>query len=125
MPPLLGVVGTHRGADLDMEAAHGGPVIHGVEGGHLVDAHGGHLQDARHLVHDADAGEAVLALAEVENGHHGGLLVLGRVAGENGLDELLILRRELERYRRIVLGCVAVLQKREPPFPLLIQSPLM
>lgn len=49
-----------------MELAHRRPVVHGIERSDLVDSHGGHLQDARHLVHHADAGEAVLALAQIE-----------------------------------------------------------
>ena len=85
------------------------PVVHGVERRDLVHTHGGHLEEARDLVHDADAAEAVLALAEVEERHDGGLLVLRGVPRDNLLDELLILRGELERDRRVVLGRVAVL----------------
>jgi hypothetical protein len=86
------------------------PVVHGVERRDLVHTHGRHLEEARDLVHDADAAEAVLALAKVEQGHNSGLLVLRGVAGDNLLDELLILLRELERDRRVVLGRIAVLQ---------------
>ena len=93
-----------------MELARRIPVVHGVEGGDLVDTHWGHFQYPRNLIHDADAGEAVLALAEVEERHDGGLLVLGRVPRDNLLDELLVLRRELEGNVRIVLGRIAVLQ---------------
>jgi hypothetical protein len=92
-----------------VELARGVAVVHGVEGGDLVDTHGRHLQYPRHLVHDADAREAMLALSEVEERHHGGLLVLGRVPGDNLLDELLVLRRELEGDFGIVLRCIAVL----------------
>lgn len=92
-----------------MESSNRVPVVHGVECGHLVDTHGRHLQYPSHLVHDADAGEPVLALTEIEKRHHGGLLVLARVSTEDLLDELLILRVELEGNRRVVLGCVAVL----------------
>lgn len=101
---------TYRGAALDVEAADGLAVVHGVEGGDLVNTHGRHLEEASDLVHDANAGEAVLALAQIEQRHDGGLLVLAGVAGEDLLDELLILLVELEGYRGIVLGSVSVLQ---------------
>lgn len=84
-------------------------VVHGVEGSNLVDTHGRHLEEARDLVHDAEAGESVLALAEVEDGHHGGLLVLGRVAGQDLLDHGIVLLAELEGDARIVVGGVAML----------------
>ena len=100
---------SYRCADLDVVLAHRGPVVHCVEGGDLVDTHWWHLQYPRNLVHDADAAEAVLALAEVEQRHDGGLLVVGGVPRDDFLDELLILRRKFERDRRVVLGRVAVL----------------
>lgn len=93
-----------------MELARGIPVVHGVECRDLVHTHWRHLQYPRHLIHDADACEAVLALAEVEERHDGGLLVLGRVPRDNLLDELLVLGGELERYLRIVFRRVAVLR---------------
>ena len=99
----------YRCAGLDVELAHGRPVVHGVEGSHLVDAHRGHLENACHLVHDADAGEAVLPLAQVEQRHDGGLLVLGRVALEDLGDDGLILLGELEGDVRVVVGRVAML----------------
>lgn len=46
-----------------MKAPYRLPVVHGVEGGNFVDAHRGHLEQAGDFVHDADAGEAMLALA--------------------------------------------------------------
>lgn len=101
---------THRCANLEVISADGGSVVHGVEGSHFIDAHWWHFQYPGNLIHDADAREAVLALSEVEERHHGGLFVLGRVSGEDLLDELLILRSEFERYGRIVLGCVTVLR---------------
>lgn len=73
--------GTHSGADLHVVFPDGSAVVHGVESGNLVDAHGRHLEETRNLVHDAETGESVLALAEVEDRHHGGLLVLRRVVG--------------------------------------------
>lgn len=57
---------TYRSAGLHKELAHRSPVVHGVEGGDLVDSHRRHLEEAGYLVHDADAGEAVLSLAKVE-----------------------------------------------------------
>ena len=101
---------TYRRAQLQVEAAHGRPVVHGVEGGDLVHAHGRHLEELRDGVHDADAGEAVLALAKVEQRHHGRLLVLRRVALEDLGDELLVDGVELERDGRVVVGGVAVLE---------------
>ena len=107
---------THRRAGLDVVLAHRTPVVHRVERRHLVDTHGGHLQEASDLVHDADAGEAVLALGEVEQRHHGGLLVLRRVPLEDLGDDGLILLVELEGYVGVVVGGVAVLpiQCRQP-----------
>lgn len=100
---------TYRRARLNKELAHGRPVVHGVEGGDLVDAHRGHLEHAGDLVHDGDGGEAVLALAEVEERHHGGLFVLWRVALEDLGDDGLILLGELEGDVGVVVWCVAVL----------------
>lgn len=67
---------TYRRADLQVESPHGVTVVHGVERRHLVDTHGRHLQYPGYLVHDTDASEAVLPLPEIEQGHHGGLLIL-------------------------------------------------
>ena len=93
-----------------MELAHRVPVVHCVESRNLVDTHGGHLEYPRHLVHDADAAEAVLALSEVKQRHYGRLLVLRGVPRDDFLDELLILGRELERDLEVIFGRVAVLQ---------------
>lgn len=68
--------GYYRGANLEVELPDRLAVVHGVEGRNLVNAHGWHFQPACDFVHDADAGEAVLALAEIEEGHHGGFLIL-------------------------------------------------
>ena len=56
----------------------------------------------------------MLSLAEIENGHHSRLLVLGRVALEDLGDDLLILLVEFERDIGVVVGGVSVLfvQKR-------------
>lgn len=99
----------YRCAGLNKELAHGCSVVHGVEGGDLVDSHGGHLEKARDFVHDADAGEAVLALAEVEERHDGGLLVLWRVSLEDFGNDGLILGGKFEGDRRVVIGGVSVL----------------
>lgn len=106
----LGHFSTYGGAGLDVELAHGGPVVHGVEGGDLVDSHGGHLEEARNLVHDADAGESVLSLAQVQYGHDSGLLVLRRVALEDLGDNGLVGGCELEGQAGVVIRGVAVLQ---------------
>lgn len=73
------------------------PVEHGVEGGDLVDTHGGHLEEVCDVVHDGDGGPAlVLALAEVEEGDDGGLLVLRGVVGDDFLGTLEVLGGEFE-----------------------------
>ena len=100
---------TYRGACLDEELADGVSVVHGVERSDFVDAHWGHLEQPSNLVHDADGGETVLALAEVEDRHDSSLLVLRRVSLEDLCDELLILGVELERNIGVVVGRVAVL----------------
>lgn len=110
IPGIADLLPTYRCADLDVELAHGVAVVHGVEGCHFVDTHWRHLEYPGHLVHDADAAESVLALAQVEQRHDGRLLVLRGVAGDNLLDELLILRREFEGDLGVVLGRVAMLQ---------------
>lgn len=100
---------TYSSASLNVELANRGAVVHGVERGDLIDAHGGHLKQTGHLVHDADAAEAVLALAEIEQGHDGGLLVLRRVALDDLLNDLFIFGRELEGDVGVVVGGVAML----------------
>lgn len=92
-----------------MVLAHRRAVVHGVERRDLVDSHGRHLEEARDLVHDAQAGESVLALAEVEDGHDGGLLVLRRVPGQDLFDEHIVLLGEFEGDAGVVVGGVAVL----------------
>lgn len=101
---------THRRAALHMESAHGIPIVHSIESSHLIHTHRRHLQQPRHLIHDTDAGKAVLALSEVEQRHYGGFLVLAGVSAEDLLDELLILCVEFEGYRGVVFGSIAVLE---------------
>ena len=96
-----------------MEPSHRLAVVHGVERGDLVDPHRRHLQQPRHIVHDADAREAVLALAQVEKRHHGRFLVLRRVALEDLGDELLVGGVELKGDLRVVLRAVSVLKSRK------------
>ncbi len=52
----------------------------------------------------------MLALAEVEEGHHSCFLVLSWVAFEDLLDEALILRCEFEWNGGVVVGGISVLQ---------------
>lgn len=101
--------GSYRSADLDKVFAHRLAVVHGVEGGDLVDTHWGHLQKPGNLVHDADAGPAELALSQVQKGHDGRLLVLRGVTFEDLIDEAEVLLGELERDTGVVVGVVAVL----------------
>lgn len=103
---------TYRRADLDKVLADGLAVVHGVEGSDFVDAHGRHLEHAGDFVHDADAGPAELALAEVQQRHDGGLLVLRGVALEDLIDELEVLLGEFEGDAGIVVRAVAVLWAR-------------
>jgi hypothetical protein len=99
----------YRRAKLNKVFANRLTVVHCVEGCDFVDAHRGHLEDSSDFIHDADACEAVLTLAEVQQRHDGCLLVLRGVAGDDFLDELFVLFGELEGNGRVVLGGVAVL----------------
>lgn len=94
-----------------MKSSHRITVVHGVERGDLIDTHRRHLQQPRDLIHDTYACEAVLALAKVENRHHGGFLVLRRVALEDFGDELLVDGIELKGDFRVILWCISVLGK--------------
>lgn len=102
---------SYRCAKLNKVLANRLTVVHGVEGCDFVDTHGGHLQETGDLVHDADAGVAVLALTNVQDRHDSGLLVLGGIALEDLIDELEVLLGELERNIRVVIAFVAVLDK--------------
>lgn len=104
---------TYGSASLNVELANRGAVVHGVKRGDLVDAHGRHLKQTGHLIHDADAAETVLALAKIEQGHDGRLLVLRGVALDNLFDDLFIVGRELEGDVGVVVGSVAVLDNGE------------
>lgn len=94
---------------MNVEAADWFAVVHGVKSRDFVNTHWWHLEQARDFVHHADAGEAVLSLAEIEERHDGGLFVLRRVAGEDLFDELLILGVELEWDTEVVFWAITVL----------------
>lgn len=102
---------TYRCANLDMVLPDGFAVVHGIKGSDFVDAHGRHFEEASNLVHNADAGEAVLALAEIEKGHDGGLFVLRRVTLQDFLDEGEVLGGEFEGDGGIVCRLISVLEK--------------
>lgn len=107
--PRLSEQGIYRRTSLQMKSSHRVTVVHGVERGDLVDTHWGHLQQPRDLIHDTYTREAVLALAQVEKRHHGGFLVLRRVALEDFGDELLVDGIELKGNFRVILWCISVL----------------
>ena len=81
---------SYRGAGLHMEPPDWIPIIHRVEGCDLVDSHRWHLENPRDFIHDTDACKAMLPLAKVEEGHHGCLFILGRVAFQDFLNEFLV-----------------------------------
>ena len=89
---------SYRGAGLNMEAPDRIPIIHRVEGCDLVDTHRWHLENPCDFFHDTDTCKTMLPLAKVEEGHHGGFFILGRVAFKNFLDKLLVNFIEGERY---------------------------
>ena len=51
----------------------------------------------------------MLSLAQIQKGHHGCLFVLGWVAFQDLIDELVVLLRELEGDAGIVLRGISVL----------------
>lgn len=110
----------YRSAKLNKVLANRFPVVHGVESCDFVDTHRGHLEQPGDFVHDTDAGPAVLALAQVEQGHDSGLFVLGRVAFKDLIDEPEVLFGEVERDARVVGGFVAVLETISADCPLII-----
>lgn len=52
----------------------------------------------------------MLSLSKIQKGHHGRLFVLGRIALEDLVYELVVLLRELERYGGVVLRRIPVLE---------------
>lgn len=101
---------TYRCAGLDKKLAHRGSVVHCIKRRHLVDTHGGHIQQTRHLIHDTDAGEAVLALTQIQKGHHSRLLVLLGVSLEDLGHDGLVFLVELEGDIGVVVCGVAMLE---------------
>jgi len=92
--------------------AHRFPVEHGVKGGDFVHAHGRHLEEARDVVHDADARPSlVLSLAEIEEGDDGRFFVLGRIPGYDVLCFFHVVGGERKGYLWIVMLGVAVHEK--------------
>lgn len=107
--PSSELLATYRCAELQVELAHRVPVIHGVEGRHLVHTHWRHVQQPCNLVHNAQTCESKLTLSEIQDGHHSGLLVLWGVALQDLLDELVILVVERKRDVGIILRGVTML----------------
>jgi hypothetical protein len=103
-------VRTYRSADLKVKFARGVPVVHGIESGDLIDTHWWHLQYPCNLIHDADARKPMLSLTKVQKWHDSGLLVLRRIARNDLLDKVFILRSEFEGDFRVVLRSIAVLE---------------
>ena len=66
-----------------------GSVVHSIERRHFIHPHRRHFQYLCHLVHHTDAREAMLSLAEVEEGHHGCFLVLRGITLEDLGDDFL------------------------------------
>ena len=100
---------TYRRAQLNKVLANRLAVVHSVEGCDFVDTHRGHLQEPGDLVHDTDAGVAVLTLTQVQHRHNGSLLVLRGVPLKDLIDKFEVLLGELEGKVGVVGGFVAVL----------------
>jgi len=54
----------------------------------------------------------MLSLSEIQKGHHSCLFVLGRVAFQDLIDELVVLLCELERDAGIVLRGISMLESK-------------
>ena len=92
-----------------MKLAHGGSVVHSVKGRNFVNSHRGHLEQSGNLVHDANTGETVLSLSEIEERHASGLLVLRGVSLEDLGNDGLIFLIELEGDIGVVVWGISVL----------------
>lgn len=103
---------TYCRANLQMEFAHRRPIIHSIKRSHLIHPHRRHLQDPSHLIHNAQTGESMLSLSQIQNGHDSRLLVLWWIALEDLVDELVILVVELEGDFGIIDRRVAMLQTK-------------
>lgn len=108
----------YRSAHLEVKLSDRLAIIHGVESSDLVDAHWWHFQPACNFIHDADAGEAVLALPEIEEGHYSGFFVLRWIAFQYFGDEFFVDSIKLKWYGWIIcrgismLGDVALMEVR-------------
>ena len=65
-------------------------VVHCVKSRNFIDTHRWHREYFCHFVHHTDARKPMLSLTKIEQGHHGGFLVLWGVAFQDLLYELLI-----------------------------------
>ena len=88
-------------------------VEHGVEGGDLVDLHGGHLEDLGSLVHGGKREEViVLLLSDEQDWDDGrGLVVVG-VLGKELLNGCVAFSSELKRCLLLVVFSVTMVCKR-------------
>ena len=84
-------------------------IIHRVESRNLVNAHRRHLQYLCNLVHHTYTREAMLSLAQVEEGHDRCFLVLRGIAFEDLGDKFLVDCIEFEGDRGIVVVSVPML----------------
>jgi hypothetical protein len=86
-------------------------IVHRIERRNFINAHRGHFQQSRHLIHHTQARESMLALSKIQQWHHGRLLVLWWVALQDLIDELVVLLSELKGNIRIVFWSITVLIK--------------
>ncbi len=100
---------TYRRANLYMKFPNRVLVIHRIERSHLIYPHRRHVQYLRNFIHHTYATETKLALSQIEEWHHGRLLVLWGIAFEDLLDEPLVEGGEFEGDGGIVLRCGTML----------------
>ena len=87
-------------------------VEHGVEAGHFVDLHWGHLENLGGLVHGRECQEVVvLLLSDEQDWDAGRRLVVVWVLGEELLDGSVAFLRELKWTFIQVVFCVAVVSE--------------
>ena len=71
------------------------PVEHGVESGHLINAHRYHPHDGGDLVHRRHGQPAsILPLRKVQQGNNSRSFVVGRIPMQNHIDALVVLLKE-------------------------------
>jgi hypothetical protein len=92
-----------------MKSPHWIPIVHRVKRCDFIYSHGRHFESFGDLIHDAYTGETMLPLAEIEQGHYSGLLVLWRITFEDLGNELLTDGIELEWDFWIIFWRVAML----------------